>query len=457
MQKKIYLIDGNSFIYRMFFALPEFSTKDGRVVNATFGMAKFFMEQLVKEKPDYVVFIKDAKGTNFRHDLYSEYKATRERMPETLRSQIGDIEEMITRMGMRIIEIAGFEADDVIGTLATRLSQECNNEIYILSGDKDLYALVSEQVKVYDTQRKKISWPEETFEKFWVPASCVRDYLAICGDTSDNIPGISGIWPVKAQVLLNYFWSLEKIYEAIDSLWVSSPLVGDQGELSRAQERDSLGRNWEGLWSFPEEVQKLLKWKTLEKFIEGRELAFLSQKLATLACDMELPWFDIEDYVFSSERIQTPEVFSFFQELEFFSLLKNTPSTRKKWTDLWKKIQIIWDEQGLHDLKKKILWCTRIVLDTETTSLDVREAELVGVSILLWEDDIFYINLLHTWPQVSPTQVQDFLKQLLQSELEIIGHNLKYDLQIIQIFLEKDFSQNQAKNDKTFWQTTLWI
>jgi DNA polymerase-1 len=103
--KKIYLIDGNSFIYRMFFALPEFSTKDGKIVNATFGMAKFFMEQLVKEKPDYVVFIKDAKGNNFRHDLYSEYKATRERMPDSLRSQIGDIEEMIARMNMQIIEI----------------------------------------------------------------------------------------------------------------------------------------------------------------------------------------------------------------------------------------------------------------------------------------------------------------------------------------------------------------
>jgi DNA polymerase-1 len=98
MTKKIYLIDGNSFIYRMFFALPEFSTKDGRVVNATFGMAKFFVGQLKKEKQDYVVFIKDAKGKNFRHELYAEYKATRERMPDSLRSQIGDIEEMIARM-----------------------------------------------------------------------------------------------------------------------------------------------------------------------------------------------------------------------------------------------------------------------------------------------------------------------------------------------------------------------
>jgi len=161
------------------------------VVNATFGMAKFFTGQLIKEKPDYIVFIKDAKGENFRHKLYSEYKATRDRMPDSLRSQIGDIEEMIARMNIEIIEEPGYEADDVIATLAEKLKRENNNEIYILSGDKDLYALVNEQVKIYDTQKKKIFGPEETFEKFGVKAECVRDYLAICGDSADNIPGIA--------------------------------------------------------------------------------------------------------------------------------------------------------------------------------------------------------------------------------------------------------------------------
>lgn len=154
-------------------------------------MAKFFVGQLIKEKPDYLVFIKDAKGDNFRHELYSEYKATRERMPDNLRSQISMIEDMIKTMNIDIIEIPGYEADDVIATLAEKLKLENDNEIYILSGDKDLYALVDEQVKIYDTQRKKISGPDETFEKFGVPASCVRDYLAICGDSSDNIPGIA--------------------------------------------------------------------------------------------------------------------------------------------------------------------------------------------------------------------------------------------------------------------------
>ena len=435
MSKKIYLIDGNSFIYRMFFAIPEFSTKEGRVVNATFGMAKFLTQQMTKESPDYVVFIKDAKWDNFRHKLYSEYKATRDRMPDTLRSQIGDIEEMISAMGMDIIEIPGYEADDVIGTLAVRLSQKSQNEIYILSGDKDLYALINEQVKVYDTQRKKISGPEETFEKFWVPAECVRDYLAICGDSSDNIPGIAGIWPKKAQVLLNHFETLEKIYEAIDN-------IDKEYEI------------------FPEDVQKLFKGKTLEKFILGRELAFLSQKLATLDCDMELNDFELDDYEFVPTSIQTPELHDFFRELEFFSLLSQEEVKKESWEDTRKKVQIIWDTEWLENLEKQIYIRkdTTITLDTETTNLDVRKAKLVGISILLDEDTIFYINFLHVWPQIERTLLQSFVLKLLESNITIIWHNLKYDLQILELFLKSSDDESKLINQENdFWQMSIGL
>ena len=432
MPKKIYLIDGNSFIYRMFFALPEFSTKDGRVVNATFGMAKFFVGQLVKEKPDYVVFIKDAKWENFRHKLYSEYKATRERMPDSLRSQIGDIEEMIQRMQIDIIEIPGYEADDVIGTLAEKLWREENNEIYILSGDKDLYALVNEQVKIYDTQKKKISGPDETKEKFGVPAECVRDYLAICGDASDNIPGISGIWPKKAVVLLNHFWNLEKIYATIDTI---------------DSEYESL----------PEEVQKIFKGKTLEKFIDDRDNAFLSQKLATLDCEVNLPGFDIADYEFHPKEIHTPELHDFFRELEFFSLLWKEEEKLTTWKDTKKKVQIVWDTEWLTHLLQSILKQKQIVLDTETTSLNTLEAELVWVSVLLNDDEIYYINHLHDGPQVRTQELQLFLTKILESDISIIGHNLKYDLQILESFLKEKSKKITNKSDSSFWQTSLQL
>jgi DNA polymerase-1 len=197
-----------------------------------------------------------------------------------------------------------------------RLAERSENEIYILSGDKDLYALVNEQVKIYDTQRKKISGPEETFEKFGIPASCVRDYLAICGDSSDNIPGIAGIGPKKAQVLLNEFGTLEKIYEVVDSI---------------DERRESIS----------DESQKVLKGKALEKFIEGKEMAFLSQKLATLDCDMELADFELDNYSFDRLEIETPELIEFFKELEFFSLIPEDEIIKENWQSQGKKVQII--------------------------------------------------------------------------------------------------------------------
>lgn len=442
MTKKIYLIDGNSFIYRMFFALPEFSTKDGKVVNATFWMAKFFVGQLVKEKPDYVVFIKDAKGNNFRHDLYSEYKATRERMPDNLRSQIADIERMIAAMNIDIIEIPWFEADDVIGTLACKLWKQSQYEIYILSGDKDLYALVNEQVKIYDTQRKKISGPDETFEKFWVPASCVRDYLAICWDSSDNIPGIAGIWPKKAQVLLNEFWSLEKIYDVIDI--AASSLLEEKIEWGLA---------------ITSESQKLLKWKTLEKFVAGKELAFLSQKLATLDCDMKLDWFDLEDHEFIAKNIFTPELSDFFKELEFFSLISDKEVQKDNWESLWKKVQIIWDVEWLNQLEQNIFTnCPEIVIDTETTSLDVRKAQLVGLSVLLDEKQIFYINFLHRGPKIDTSEWQKFVKKLLKSDITLIAHNFKYDLQILENYLKSSKQEKTTQSSQwELWQMSMWL
>jgi len=412
MSKKIYLIDANSFIYRMFFALPEFSTKDGKIVNATFGMAKFFTGQLVKEKPDYVIFIKDAKGDNFRHQLYSEYKATRERMPDTLRPQITDIEEMVEKMQIDIIEIAWFEADDVIGTLAKKLEGEGNDEIYILSGDKDLYALVSEQVKIYDTQKKKISWPAETREKFGIDAPYVVDYLAICGDSSDNIPGIAWIGPKKAVVLINDFGTVEEIYEVIEK-FQAWDIVPD--ELS-------------------EEAQKLFKGKTFEKLVDGKDNAFLSKKLATLDCDMNIPGFDIDNYVFHPEKIINEDTEKLFHDLEFHSLVPKTV-VKQTWEDTWKKVQIIGDDVWLEELWRSIKEKHEIVLDTETTSLSPHNAELVWVSVLLNENDIYYINRMHSGPQVSDEKLKIFLQDIFDCDIRIIGHNLKYDLEILYLFL----------------------
>ena len=216
--KKIYLIDGNSFIYRMFFALPEFSTKDGKIVNAIFWMAKFFVNTLVKEKPDYLVFIKDAVWPNFREEIYADYKATRDRMPDNLRSQIDDISKMISMLKIDIVEVAGYEADDVLWTLATKFKKNKNNQVFILSGDKDLFSLISENVFVYDTMKKIVFDSEKTVEKFWVKPEMIIDYLAICWDKADNIPWIEWFWPKKAVDLINQIWWVESIYKEVKKI-----------------------------------------------------------------------------------------------------------------------------------------------------------------------------------------------------------------------------------------------
>lgn len=429
--KKIYLIDGNSLIYRMFFALPEFSTSKWKWVNALFWVAKFFTGQLIKESPDYLIFVRDAKGKNFRHDLYADYKATRDRMPDNLRAQLDDINAMIQTMDLKIIEESWYEADDVIASLAKKYKKDY--EIYILSWDKDLYRLVEDQVKIYDTLKKKIFWRKETREKFEIDAEFVSDYLAIVGDSSDNIPWISWIGPKKAVVLINTFGSLEDIYKAIEKQeW------------------------WEAL-DISDEAKKVLSGKTLEKIVNGKEIAFLSKKLATLDESVDLSHFSLDDFIFHEEKIFSSKVKDFFREFEFFSLIgEEKKENEKTWKDLKKKVQIIAEDTDLKALEKKIEKYEKIVLDTETTSLQAEKAELVGVSLYLDEENLFYINAFHKWQKVSYKALKEFLEKLLASDKMIIGHNLKYDLEIIQYFFKKEWNNNHHDTDKTPLQSSLF-
>lgn len=418
--KKIYLIDGNSFIYRMFFAIPEFKTKNGVFVNALFGMAKFFVGQLVKENPDYLVFIKDAKWDNFRHEMYADYKATRDRMPDNLRSQIALIEEMIEKMGHTIIEVPGCEADDVIGTLATSLGQDKNNDVYILSGDKDLYSLTSDNVKIYDTMKWKVYDYELAKTKFDVNPELIIDYLAIVWDSSDNIPGVEWFGPKKAVDLIQKYGTVEEIFAHIDD---EDFIIGG---------------------------------KTLEKLKSGKEMAFLSKRLATIKKDIELNNFYLENFRFNKDTIVNENVKDFFKEYEFNSLYKEE-KTLKTWKDFNLKVQTITRDTELENLFQTIQNYQEIFFDTETTSLDIMKAKLVWVSIYLDETHIYYINHLHDWERVSTEKLQDFITKLFALDIKIIGHNLKYDLEIVENFLHNNTKNSQEKASSTFWQMTLGL
>jgi DNA polymerase-1 len=340
------------------------------------------------------------------------------------------------------------EADDVIATLATKLSKDKSNQIFILSWDKDLYSLVSDNVKIYDTIKKDTFDIEKTTLKFGVKPEMIIDYLAINWDSSDNIPWINWIWPKKAVPLINKIWTVEDIYNFIDS-WNTHE---------------------------DEEINKILSWKTLEKITEAREIAFLSKKLATIKKDVDLWWFNLEHYKFYEDALLNDKIVELFKKYEFNSLLPNNErQVQKTWNDLDLKVQIIGDNEWLENLKKLLDpeinsgWqkYNEIVLDTETTSLDIIKAELVWVSILLDEKNIYYINVWHNWPKVDKSKLRDFLNYLLNSDITIIGHNIKYDLEIIELFLKKTenwpvsgggeqkFEKKEAISNNNFWQMTL--
>ncbi|MCH2188657.1 hypothetical protein MK079_02410 [Candidatus Gracilibacteria bacterium] len=428
MKKTVYLLDGNNFIYRMFFALPEFSTKSGKIVNATFGMAKFFVNSLAGYNPDYVFFVKDAKGKNFRHEIFEDYKATRERMPDNLRVQIADIEDMIDRMGIGKIEREGYEADDLIGTLASKLGQSGDYQVVILSGDKDLYSLVGENVKIYDTMKQRLYGPEETKDKYGIESNMIIDYLAIMGDSADNIPGIAGFGPKKAVTLINSLGSVEDIYKTVDEV--------ENKNIDPRQE-----------FAYDPDLMKLFNGKTYEKLREGRESAFLSKKLATIACDIELSGFDINSYIFESSSLLNDSVQELFEELEFHSLLPEKTVQKNTWKDRSIDVQTITTDADLEKLKQKISEYDTVILDTETTSLDIIDADLVGVSVYLDDKNVYYINRLHEGNHVSDNILQDFLSGLLDADLTLVGHNIKYDLQIIQRFLEGKPVSNILSDD----------
>ena len=418
--------------------MPEFRTSSGEVVNSVFGIARFFLEQLQKEKPDYILFIKDAAGENFRHKLDENYKATRDKMPDNLRSQIPIIEEMVEKMQVPIIEISGVEADDVIWTLAKKYSWNKDYEVDILSWDKDLYSLVSENVKIYDTMKKKKYWPKEVEEKFGVKPEKIIDYLAIVGDKADNIPGIEGFWPQKAINLINIIWGIEDIYNLID-----------ENNFEKISEKERLEILKEKYWE--ENAKKLFsmfKWKTFEKLLNSRENAFLSKKLATIKTDVDLKNFDLEKYRFTPEKYLNKEIIELFKKLEFHSLIWESKDDLQKWDDLKLKINIIWDKQGLDELLKKIKKYNQLVFDTETTSLDIIKAKLVWVSIYLNDNNIFYINRLHSGPKVNDEDFKDFLNKLFNMNIILIGHNIKYDLEVIDLFLKNNDLKSSQKQDQ---------
>lgn len=394
--KKIFLIDGSSYLYRAFHAMPPLTTSTGLPTGAVKGVTNM-LRNLRKENPDsYYLSIFDAKGKNFRHDIYKDYKANRPPMPEDLREQLSPLKEICNAMGMPVIEIPKVEADDVIATLAVMGSQQ-GMPIVISSLDKDLMQLVEDPlVKMMNTMNNQIYDVAGVEEKFGVHPNQIIDYLAIVGDTSDNIPGVPKVGPKTAVKWLGEFKTLQGIIDNADSL---TGVVGQNF-------RDSI--------------------PDLDRNIE----------LVTLKKDVDLK-VSLENLLMAEENQE--ELNKLFASLEFKTWIKSSRSSGSEVPEASKskkEYQAVLTENDLKAWAKKIDKSSVFAIDTETSSLDTMTADLIGISLACNEGEGCYIPIKHSYEempkQIPLTQIQKILgSAITKNQKKLVGQNLKFDLPML--------------------------
>ena len=394
--KKIFLIDGSSYLYRAFHAMPPLSTSSGLPTGAVKGVVNM-LRNLRKENPNsHYLSIFDAKGKNFRHDIYKEYKANRPPMPEDLREQLSPLKEICNAMGMPVIEIPKVEADDVIASLAT-LGSKQGIPIVISSLDKDLMQLVDDPlIKMMNTMNNQIYDVSGVQEKFGVHPNQIIDYLAIVGDSSDNIPGVPKVGPKTAVKWLKEFKNLKGIIKNADSL---TGVVGQNF-------RDSI--------------------PDLDRNIE----------LVTLKRDVDIG-VSLESLLKAKE--DQGELNKLFTSLEFKTWIKSSSDSsdeKPKNTNTKKEYQSVLKEKELKAWAKKIEKCKAFAIDTETSSLDTMTADLIGISLACDEGEGCYIPINHSY-EGMPTQLSiDLIQKILgrvisKNQKKLVGQNLKFDLPML--------------------------
>ena len=394
--KKIFLIDGSSYLYRAFHAMPPLSTSTGLPTGAVKGVVNM-LRNLRKENPNaYYVSIFDAKGKNFRHAIYKDYKANRPPMPEDLREQLSPLKEICNAMGMPVIEIPKVEADDVIASLAD-LGSKQGIPIIISSLDKDLMQLVDDPlIKMMNTMNNQIYDVSGVQEKFGVHPNQIIDYLAIVGDSSDNIPGVPKVGPKTAVKWLGEFKNLKGIIKNADSL---TGVVGQNF-------RDSI--------------------PDLDRNIE----------LVTLRKDVDIG-VSLESLLEATENQE--ELNRLFTHLEFKTWIKSSSDSsdgKHKVNNNKKDYQSVLQEKELKAWAKKIEKCNVFAIDTETSSLDTMTADLIGISIACEEGSGCYIPINHSYDgvpgQLSLNLVQKILGSVItKNQKKLVGQNLKFDLPIL--------------------------
>ncbi|WP_257265720.1 DNA polymerase I [Endozoicomonas sp. ONNA2] len=404
------LVDGSSYLYRAFHASERANlrTADGRPTGAIRVMTNMLRSLMRQYQDSHVAVIFDARGKNFRHDLYSEYKATRKPMPDDLRSQIEPIHQIVRALGLPLLMIDGVEADDVIGTLARQATEKKINTI-ISTGDKDIAQLVTEHVSLIDTMNDVYTDQQGVESRFGIPANLIIDYLALMGDTSDNIPGMPGVGEKTALALLNGIGSIDEIAGRLDEV----AALGFRGS-----------KNFAG------------------KFTEHQETVMLSRQLATIKTDVALP-VSIDNL--AMQPVDQEQLLALFKEYEFrtliaeldkdgfFSASHESDGTASGATG---EYSVVTDEKEFLDWMKQLEAAQLFAFDTETTSLDYMVADLVGVSFAIEPGKAVYVPVAHDYLGV-PTQLKREwvlakLKPLLEDPAKPkVGQNIKYDQSVL--------------------------
>lgn len=427
MPPTLYLIDGHALAYRTYYALTaggtgasRWMTSSGEPTAGIYGFASVLLRILEQERPDYLVVVFDT-GRTFRDDLYSEYKATREKMPDDLATQISRVRELVDTFNIPRLEVEGYEADDVLGSVAKQVVKDQGFGVKIITGDRDLLQLVDDRIVVSLPGRSlsdsKDYFPDDVLEDLGVRPDQVVDYKALVGDKSDNLPGVTGVGEKTAASLLQDYATLDGVYAHLAELTPG--------------------------------LRKRLE--------EGRDDAYLSQKLARIVTELDVP-IDLENA--RSERFDPKQVEQLFRELEFRSLFSRLTSLM----DIYGKrlpensrqmslfpaeekisatprvegqinVHIVNTPQMLQELVSRLESAEIISIDTETTSTDQMAAQLVGLSLAIQPGRSYYIPVGHSnasGDQLSWETVKDALRgPLINVRIPKIGHNIKYDYVVL--------------------------
>lgn len=416
------LVDGSSYLFRAYHSPPHLTNSKGEATGAIYGVVNMLKSLLKQYQPSQMAVVFDAKGPTFRNEMYSEYKAHRPPMPDDLRSQIAPLHKIIEAMGLPLLCISGVEADDVIGTLA-RQASAAGRHTLISTGDKDMAQLVDQHVTLINTMTNTLLDPESVQEKFGVGPELIIDYLALMGDKVDNIPGLPGVGEKTAAALLQGLGSIEQIYQQLEHVATLS---------------------FRGAKTMP------------AKLAEHKEQLLLSYQLATIKCDVALP-YQLDDL--SIKPVDRQLLAELYRECEFkrwlAEILNAEPSQATAVTAATNdsaeltattddvrvvidrsQYQTVLTEADFQALLQQLDQAELTAFDTETTSLDYMQAELVGLSFATEAGKAWYLPVAHDYlgapNQLDRTAVLTALKPWLESTNKAkVGQNMKYDQSVL--------------------------